>query len=203
MKIRGALAIVILLAAALLVPAGISDAKLANKAIDPYQGPKANQSKVGPQNIPNLGQMASTFAQQQKSLEKQQREETLKKIKECNENLKNQSTGYRKLTKEDCVTALKAIKEKYGDKRKQLKESFKQYIESKGLGGAKMQKGNMTDVMNETKKMQESMMQEAIKNMVIKQHMMKNETKMAQKEIKTNPQGEKEKNQSTKEKSKK
>ncbi len=92
-----------------------------------------NQTSVASADIANLGQMVSNFVQQHNTLFKQQRDETIKAIKECNEKVKNASQENRKQVKEDCKVALKAIKEKYKDARKQFKEEFKEFRDSAKL----------------------------------------------------------------------
>jgi hypothetical protein len=80
--------------------------------------------------VDNLGQMVSDFVHKYNALFKQQREETIKAIKECNNKVKNTSTENRKQVKEDCKKALKEIKEKYKDARKQFKLEFKEFREN-------------------------------------------------------------------------
>lgn len=78
----------------------------------------------------NLGQMVSDFVHKYNTLFKQQREETIKAIKECNNKVKNASSENRKQVKEDCKKTLKEIKEKYKDARKQFKLEFKEFREN-------------------------------------------------------------------------
>ena len=119
--------------------------------------------------ISNLGQLVSDFVHQRNAILKQQRNETLQVIKECNENLKNASPENRMQIKDDCKAALKTIKEKYKDARKQFKEQFKTFRETakslikeaKKLNeidkeGIKDFKGELKSFDNETKKEEKS-----------------------------------------------
>jgi len=86
-----------------------------------------NQTAITSTNISNLGQLVSDFVHQRNELLKQQREETLKVIKDCNAKIRNSSQENRTQIKADCKDALKAIKEAYKDARKQFKEDFKDF----------------------------------------------------------------------------
>ena len=92
-------------------------------------GTTSNQTSTQA-NISNLGQLVSDFVHQRNAILKQQRNETLQVIKECNDNLKNASSENITQIKDDCKAALKAIKEKYKDARKQFKEQFKVFRET-------------------------------------------------------------------------
>lgn len=78
-----------------------------------------------PTDITNLGQQVSSFVQYYKVIFKQQREDTIKVLKECNDKFKNAAPEDRAKVKADCKIALKKIKEQYKDTRKQYKEDFK------------------------------------------------------------------------------
>ena len=96
-------------------------------------GTTNNQTSITPINISdfsNLGQLVSDFVHQRNELFKQQREDTLKVIKDCNAKIRNSSQENRKQIKADCKDALKAIKETYKDARKQFKEDFKDFIDA-------------------------------------------------------------------------
>jgi len=86
-----------------------------------------NQTTITSTNISNLGQLVSDFVHQRNELLKQQREETLKVIKDCNAKIRNSSQENRTQIKADCKDALKAIKEAYKDARKQFKKDFKDF----------------------------------------------------------------------------
>ena len=88
-------------------------------------GTTNNQTGITSTNISNLGQLISDFVHQRNELLKQQREDTLKVIKDCNAKIRNSSQENRTQIKADCKDALKAIKEAYKDTRKQFKEDFK------------------------------------------------------------------------------
>ena len=85
-------------------------------------GITTNQTGVIPTDINNLGQQISSFVQYYKVIFKQQREDTIKALKECNEKISNATPENRAKVKADCKIALKTIKEKYKDVRKQFKE---------------------------------------------------------------------------------
>ena len=97
-------------------------------------GPYSNNAtgKTGNQttDIDNLGQQISDFVQQRNALFKQQREETIKLIHECNDKIKNASPETRALVKAECKDKLKALNEKYKDARKQFKGELKSLIET-------------------------------------------------------------------------
>ncbi|MGQ0791889.1 MAG: fibronectin type III domain-containing protein [Nitrosopumilaceae archaeon] len=88
-------------------------------------GITTNQTVVMPTDINNLGQQVSSFVQYYKVIFKQQREDTIKALKECNEKISNAAPGDRAKVKADCKIALKTIKEKYKDVRKQFKDDLK------------------------------------------------------------------------------
>lgn len=93
-------------------------------------GITANLTGIIPTDINNLGQQFSSFVQYYKVIFKQQREDTIKALKECNEKISNAAAGDRAKVKADCKIALKTIKEKYKDVRKQFKEDFKVFRET-------------------------------------------------------------------------
>jgi len=93
-------------------------------------GTTSNQTGTTPTTFSNLGQLVSDFVHQRNAILKQQRDDTLKVIKECHENLKNANPANRTQIKDDCKAALKAIKEAYKDTRKQLQKQFKDFRET-------------------------------------------------------------------------
>ena len=96
-------------------------------------GKTANQTQTVPSNVDNLGQLVSEFVHRYNVLFKQQREETIKAIKECNDKVKNATPENRKQVKEDCKQALKDTREKYSEARKQFKEDFKEFRDNAKL----------------------------------------------------------------------
>jgi len=88
-------------------------------------GTTNNQVIIIPTSTSNLGQQVSSFVHQYNDLFKMQRDETIKKIKECYERVRNATPENRKQIKTDCKDELKAITEQYKDARKQFKEDFK------------------------------------------------------------------------------
>jgi len=88
-------------------------------------GKTSNQTAV---DIDNLGQQVSDFVQQRNAFFKQQREETIKVILECNDKIKNASPENRALVKAECKDRLKTLKEKYKDARKQFKDDIKRLM---------------------------------------------------------------------------
>jgi hypothetical protein len=90
-------------------------------------GKTSNQTAV---DIDNLGQQVSDFVQQRNAFFKQQREETIKVIHECNDKIKNASPENRAMIKAECKDRLKALNEKYKDARKQFKGELKGLIET-------------------------------------------------------------------------
>lgn len=90
-------------------------------------GTTNNQTGTTPTNISNLGQLIADFVHQRTELLKQQREDTLKVLKDCNAKIRNSSQENRKQIKADCKDALKAIKDAYKDARKQFKADFKDF----------------------------------------------------------------------------
>jgi hypothetical protein len=90
-------------------------------------GKTSNQTAT---DIDNLGQQISNFVQQRNAFFKQQREETIKVIQECNEKIRNTSAENRTQVKTECKDNLKALKEKYKETRKQFKDDLKSLIET-------------------------------------------------------------------------
>ena len=88
-------------------------------------GMTANLTGIIPTDINNLGQQVASFVQYYKIIFKQQREDTIKALKECNEKISNAAPEDRAKLKADCKIVLKTIKEKYKDVRKQFKDDFK------------------------------------------------------------------------------
>ena len=97
--------------------------------LGPYSGNAigmtTNLTGIIPTDINNLGQQVSSFVQYYKVIFKQQREDTIKALKECNDKVINAAPENRAKVKADCKIALKTIKEKYKDVRKQFKDNFK------------------------------------------------------------------------------
>lgn len=104
-----------------------------NAGLGPYSN--ATTGKTGtqvstPKEIENLGQEVSNFIHKYNVIFKQQRDETIKTIKECNDKVKNASKEDRKQIKADCKIALQKIKEKYKELRNQFKADFKEFRET-------------------------------------------------------------------------
>jgi hypothetical protein len=78
----------------------------------------------------NLGQAIADFVHKRNELFKQQREETLKIIRECHDKSRNANATDRKQIREDCRDLLDDLKKKYKDLRQQYKEEFKQFRET-------------------------------------------------------------------------
>ncbi|HXW02522.1 MAG TPA: fibronectin type III domain-containing protein [Candidatus Nitrosotenuis sp.] len=78
----------------------------------------------------NLGQAIADFVHKRNELFKQQREETLKIIRECHDKSRNVNATERKQIKEDCRELLDDLKKKYKESRQQFKEEFKQFRET-------------------------------------------------------------------------
>lgn len=96
-------------------------------------GKTANQTGTIPTDVGNLGQLVSEFVHRQNALFKQQREETINAIKDCNDKVRNAASETRKQVKENCKQALKEIREKYQDARKQFQVEFKEFRENAKL----------------------------------------------------------------------
>jgi hypothetical protein len=101
--------------------------------LGPYSN--ATTGKTGtqvstPKEIENLGQEVSSFVHKYNAIFKQQRDETIKTIKECNDKVKNASKEDRKQIKADCKVTLHKIKEKYKELRNQFKADFKEFRET-------------------------------------------------------------------------
>ncbi|MGI0011121.1 MAG: fibronectin type III domain-containing protein [Nitrosopumilaceae archaeon] len=90
-------------------------------------GKTSNQTAT---DIDNLGQQVSNFVQQRNAFFKQQREETIKTILECNEKVRNVSPENRTPVKAECKDLLHALKEKHKDTRKQFQDEFKIFRET-------------------------------------------------------------------------
>jgi hypothetical protein len=105
--------------------------------LGPYSGNvigmTTNLTGIIPTDINNLGQQVSSFVQYYKVIFKQQREDTIKALKECNEKISNAAPEDRAKVKADCKIALKTIKEKYKDVRKQFKDDFKVFRDTAKL----------------------------------------------------------------------
>ncbi|MBI5377420.1 MAG: fibronectin type III domain-containing protein [Thaumarchaeota archaeon] len=146
-------------------------------------GPYSNNAtgKTGNQttDIDNLGQQISDFVQQRNELFKQQREETIKVIHECNDKIKNASPENRAMIKAECKDRLKALNEKYKDTRKQFKGELKGLIETikSQIKDAKDLKIDKEDVKNFKKDLKD----------------FKNETKKEEKDFKKEKKSKKDK----------
>ena len=90
-------------------------------------GTTKNQTGIIPTDLSNLGQQVSSFVHQYNDLFKQQREDTIKKLRECSERIRNAAPENRTQIKADCKIDLNAIREQYKDARKQFKEDFKDF----------------------------------------------------------------------------
>lgn len=75
----------------------------------------------------NIGQAISDFVHKRNELFKQQREETLKIIRECNSKAMNATNTQRKQILEDCRQMMHALQEKYKEARRQFNEEFKTF----------------------------------------------------------------------------
>ncbi len=84
-------------------------------------------NKTGTIDRDNLGQAVSDFVHKRNELFKQQREETLKIIRECNSKAMNATSTQRKQILEDCREMMHDLKEKYKEARKQFNEDFKTF----------------------------------------------------------------------------
>ena len=97
--------------------------------LGPYSGNTTgmttNRTGIIPTDTSNLGQQFSSFVQYYKVIFKQQREDTIKALKECNEKISNATPENKTKVKADCKTVFKTIKEQYKDTRKQFREDFK------------------------------------------------------------------------------
>jgi hypothetical protein len=102
--------------------------------LGPYSGNATgmttNLTGIIPTDTNNLGQQVSSFVQYYKVIFKQQREDTIKALKACNEKISNATPENRAKVKADCKIALKTIKEQYKDARKQFKDDFKVFRDS-------------------------------------------------------------------------
>lgn len=90
-------------------------------------GKPTNQTSTAPADIKNLGQIVSDFVHRYNALIKQQREDTIKAIKECNEKVRNATSENRKQVKEECKKELKALGEKNREARRQFQQEFKEF----------------------------------------------------------------------------
>jgi len=89
-----------------------------------------NQTSSSSSIIENLGQMVSEFVHRYNTIFKEQREATVKAIKECNQKVMDASPENRKQVKSDCKSILSAIREKYKDERRQFQIEFKHFKET-------------------------------------------------------------------------
>lgn len=97
--------------------------------LGPYSGNATgmttNQTGIIPTDTNNLGQEFSSFVHYYKTIFKQQREDTIKALKVCNEKVSNVASENRAKIKADCKIIFKTIKEQYKDTRKQFQKDFK------------------------------------------------------------------------------
>jgi hypothetical protein len=102
------------------------------QGLGPYSNNATGKTTVNQTStdIDNLGQQISNFVQQRNALFKQQRDETIKIIQECNDKIRNASTENMTQVKAECKDKIKAVKEKYKEARKQFKNDLKRLIES-------------------------------------------------------------------------
>lgn len=91
---------------------------------------KTNATGNNPFDRENFGQAVADFVHKRNELFKQQRDETVKIIRECNDKAQNANHTQRKQIREDCRELLDEIKEKYKDARKQFQQQFKDFRES-------------------------------------------------------------------------
>lgn len=75
----------------------------------------------------NLGQAISDFVHKRNELFKQQREETMKIIRECSSKTMNATNVQRKQILQDCRQMMHDLQEKYKEARKQFNEEFKTF----------------------------------------------------------------------------
>ena len=90
-------------------------------------GKPVNQTSTASGEIKNLGQLVSDFVHKRNALIKQQREETIKAIRECNEKVRNASPENRKQVNEECKNELKALGEKNREAKRQFHQEFKEF----------------------------------------------------------------------------
>lgn len=101
--------------------------------LGPYSNASTGQTGTPtetPTTPENLGEAVSNFVHKYNAIFKQQRDETIKAIKECNDKVKNASSENRKQVKADCKIILQNIKEKYKELRNQFKADFKEFREA-------------------------------------------------------------------------
>ena len=89
-----------------------------------------NQTATSSSVTGNLGQMVSEFVHKYNAIFKEQREATVKTIKECIQNLRDAAPENIKQIKDKCKADLSAIREKYKDERRQFQIEFKQFKET-------------------------------------------------------------------------
>lgn len=124
-----------------------------------------------PKEIENLGQAVSSFVHKYNAIFKQQRDETIKAIKECNEKIKNAPAENRKQIRADCKITLQEIKEKYKDLRNQFKADFKEFRETTKVVLAEAKESKVID-------------KEDVKEVKQEIKQVKNEVKKSEKEFK-------------------
>lgn len=130
----------------------------------------------------NLGQAIADFVHKRNEIFKQQREETLKIIRECHDKSRNATATDRKQIREDCRELLDDLKKKYKESRQQFKEEFKQFREATKsvLNIAKkdklIEKGDVKEIQKEFKV--------AKNEMKLEEKQLKYEVKELKKELK-------------------
>ena len=147
-------------------------------------------------NIDNLGQQIANFVQQHNELLKQQRNETIKLIQECNQKFVNTPLENRTKVKEECKNRMDAIKEKYKAAKKQFHIDFKVFRETVKSQIKDVQKQKILDKRDEKDfkkhlqgflkdtKMEEKQFKKAIMQIVKDTKMEEKQFKKAIKEIK-------------------
>ena len=150
----------ILLAGTLAAPVGFSYAA-SNETVSSSDkaSSQVSTNETAVNETDNLGQQVSDFVHQAIADFKQQREDTLKAMKDCHEKLQNAAASDRDKIREDCKANLKSIREKYKDERKHYQELFKEFRddikvlikEARGMHLEKMEKEAALKHMKETR----------------------------------------------------
>lgn len=155
---------------------------------------KTNSTAGNPFDKDSFGQAVSDFVHKRNELFKQQRDETVKVIRECNDKAQNANYTQRKQIREDCRELLNEIKEKYKEARKQFQQQFKDFREAtktavKDAQKAKIiEKHDVKDVKHAMKTLEkvvkkaEKQMKEDIKEFKKDQKELKKEDKGKKKE---------------------
>ena len=153
--------------------------------------------------IDNLGQLISDFIKQRNELFKQQRDETINALKECNTKIKNASLENRTKVKVECKATLKAINEKYKDARNQFKVAFKDFRDTAKFEIKEAKKENLIgkeDIKDFKKDLKEFKNETKQNEKEIKKEIneIKKETKQEEKQLKKELKKEKKKNKKEK-----